>query len=109
MRDRAWRRHIEERVIIKRLKRDIISSNNWWSYSDVNRNYYKKVLIVDFLEKPEFSQYKTHTTKRYDSKHKVKYSPNKNKPYYRDGRKKFLTREKDKIFFLNILKENGLK
>jgi hypothetical protein len=109
MRDRAWRRHIEEKVIVRRLRKHT-SGNTYWSYiEDVNKNYYKKSIIVDYLEKNEYFFAKSITTQMWDSKHKVKYSPNKNKPYYRDGRKRFLTREFNKIFLQKILKENGLK
>jgi hypothetical protein len=45
----------------------------------------------------------------WDSKSKVKYSPNKNKPYYRDGKKRFENREYNRVLFFKILKENGLK
>ena len=109
MRGRAWRRHMEERVVISRLKHNMLGLSRWWYFEDVNKNYYKKALVIDFLEKSEYFSYKTHTTKRYDSKGKVKYSPNKNKPYYRDGRSKFRTREVNKLLLLKTLKENGLK
>jgi hypothetical protein len=109
MRGRAWRRHIEERVVISRLKYNMLGLSNWWYFEDVNKSYYRKALIVDFLEKSEYFSYKTHTTKRYDSKSKVKYSPNKNKNYWRDEGKNGQTRESDRRIFLKILKENGLK
>ena len=109
MRGRAWRRHNEERVVIKRL-RYYAYNNRYWSWvEDVNKNYYKKSIIVDFLEKVEYFKSKTMTTDTWDSKNKVKYSPNKNKPYYRDGKRKFELREYNKFLFYKILKENGLK
>jgi hypothetical protein len=52
--------------------------------------------------------FKSHVTTSGDSKHKVKYSPNKAKAYWRDGNKKS-TREKHKLEFLKILKEHGIK
>ena len=52
--------------------------------------------------------YKTYTSKRSDTKYKCKYSPNKNKNYYRDEGT-CQTRESNKLIFLKILKENGLK
>ena len=107
-RNRAWRRNIEEKVVIKRLTKQC-SQRYWYWIEDVNKNYYKKSIIVDYLEKREYFISKTITTQMWDSKSKVKYSPNKNKPYYRDGKKRFLTRESDKILLKKILKENGLK
>jgi hypothetical protein len=109
MKGRAWRRHIEERVVIKRLRKQTLGPMYWYFVEDVNKNYYKKSIIVDYLEKREYFIAKTITTQTWDSKNKVKYSPNKNKPYYRDGKKRFFSRESDKIFLQKILKENGLK
>lgn len=109
MRGRAWRRHIEEKVVIKRLTKYTLGQMYWSWIEDVNKNYYKKTLIVDYLEKNEYFIAKTITTQSWDTRHKVKYSPNRNKPYYRDGKKKFSTREGDKIFLKKILKENGLR
>jgi hypothetical protein len=108
MRGRAWRRHIEERVIVRRLKRNTQGHRYWYS-EDANKNYFKKILIVDFLEKKDYFHSKTITTSMWDSKSKVKYSPNKNKPYYRDGKKRFENREYNRVLFFKILKENGLK
>lgn len=109
MRGRAWRRHIEEKVVIRRLRRNTCSRVYWYWIEDVNKNYYKKSIIIDYLEKSEYFLSKTITTQTWDSKSKVKYSPNKSKPYYRDGRKKFLTRENNKLLLKSILKENGIK
>jgi hypothetical protein len=109
MRGRAWRRHIEEKVVIKRLRRQTSGQKYWSWIIDANRNYYKKTIVIDYLQSVEYYIAKTMTTKPWDSKHKVKYSPNKNKPYYRDGSKKFSTREMDKNLFVKILKENGIK
>jgi len=108
MRDRAWRRYVEERVIVSRLKRHTQLYKYWYS-EDANKNYFKKILIVDFLEKQNYFHSKTITTPMWDSKSKVKYSPNRNKPYYRDGKKRFENREYNRVLFFKILKENGLK
>jgi hypothetical protein len=107
MRGRAWRRYIEERVIVSRLKRHTLYK--YWYSEDANKNYFKKILIVDFLEKQNYFHSKTITTPMWDSKSKVKYSPNRNKPYYRDGKKRFENREYNRVLFFKILKENGLK
>lgn len=50
---------------------------------------------------------KSYSTDKWDSKHKVKYSPNKSKGYWRYKSKN--TREYDKKEFLKILKEYGIK
>jgi hypothetical protein len=106
MRSRSWRRHIEEKVLVKRLRR--FTYNNWFGDIDINKNWYQKLLVIDFLEKKEHFISKTLTTQVWDSRHKVKYSPNKSKPYYRDGKKRFSTRENNKILLTKILKENGI-
>lgn len=51
---------------------------------------------------------KSYSTDNWDSKHKVKYSPNKSKEYWRYKGGKG-TREYDKKQFLKILKEYGIK
>lgn len=109
MRDRAWRRHIEEIFVIRRIKKHTVGVRYWSWIEDANKNYYKKSIIVDFLETREYFMSKTISTDSWDSKHKVKYSPNRSKPYYRDGTKKYSCREFDKILLHKILKENGLK
>lgn len=109
MRNRAWRRHIEEKTVIKRLKKHTQGFSYWSWIEDANKNYYKKSIIIDFLERPEYFISKTLTTQTWDSRHKVKYSPNRSKPYYRDGRRKYSTREFDRILFHKILKQNGIK
>lgn len=109
MRGRAWRRHIEEKVVIKRLRLHTQSVRYWYWIEDVNKNYYKKSIIIDFLERSEYFQAKTITTDYWETKHKVKYSSNRSKPYYRDGKKKFSTREFNKRLFNKLMKENGLR
>lgn len=110
MRNRAWRRHIEEKKVITRLKRQV-KSNYFWSYTiDVNKNYFSKILIIDFLEKQTYFQSKTISTTKYDSRNKSKYSPNRmyKGMWGRPGNTPD-TREWNKRFLLKTLKENGLK
>jgi hypothetical protein len=105
MRNRAWRRHMEQVWVIRRLKR----RTGGYFFQDVNRNRYKKVLVIDFLEKSEYFFLKSNTTDLWVSRNKDKYSPNRSKNgWYRsgDGNK---TREWNSRYLLKILKENGLK
>lgn len=110
MRNRAWRRHIEENKVIKRLKRQISNYYYWSWVMDVNKNYYRKALISDYLEKQEYFFSKTISTTKYDSRMKSKYSPNRNYKgmWGRPGDTPD-TREWNKRYLLKILKENGLK
>lgn len=110
MRDRAWRRYIEEKWVKKRLY--FISNKSRWYWrglEDINGFNIQNVKLKDYIGKVENFMYKNYTTDKYSSKNKIKYSPNKNKPYYRDGKKRLSTREYNKKEFLKILKQNGIK
>lgn len=108
IRDRAWRRYMEERIVIRRMAR-AVCTNRWWrGFRDVNDINHQRPTIAIYIGTEIHFRAKTHTTTKWDTKHKVKYSPNKDKGYYRDeGNGQ--TREKQKRLFLKILKENGLK
>lgn len=86
-----------------------VCNNRWWrGFRDVNDINHQRPTISIYIGTEIHFRAKTHTTTKWDTKHKVKYSPNKDQGYYRDegsGQ----TREKQKRLFLEILKENGLK
>ena len=110
MRGRYWRRHIEEKVVIKRLNKQIFTNNySYYSNMDVNRNYYKKQLVIDFLESKRYFFVKNSTTDFWNSRSKGKYSPNKIKRKWGRSGDSPDTREWNKRYLLNILKENELK
>ena len=110
-RDRAWRRHIEELTVIKRLKRKC-STESWWRFEDVNgaKKFHRRA--IDYLGNQDYFRSKSITTTKWDTRYKTKYSPNSTTTYYRDP-KKFREstglREKDKREFHKILRENGFK
>ena len=108
IRDRAWRRYMEERIVIRRMAR-AVCNNRWWrGFRDVNDINHQRPTISIYIGTEIHFRAKTHTTTKWDTKHKVKYSPNKDQGYFRDeGNGQ--TREKQKKLFLEILKENGLK
>ena len=108
MRTRAWRRHKEETIVIRRIKRLVANQRAWWKYQDVNDITHRYPMLKDHIGTQTHFMFKSHVTDTYDSRHKVKYSPNKGKAYWRDNNKKGI-REKDKIKFLKILKEYGIK
>jgi hypothetical protein len=101
MRDRLYRRYVEEKHIIKRLRRKI----NWYGkwYRDANNLPVNKILISSFLNKKEYFDSKNISTNKSETKLKIKYS---NSYYPHKGIK---TRKFDKIQFLKILKEYGIK
>jgi len=104
MRNRVWRKYKEDLKVIKRLTK--MSRGGWYrGYRDVNNILRQETTIKDFIGTSFNFMYKTYTTEKSDSKYKCKYSPNKNKNYYRDGD----NREKQRVVFLKILKQNGLK
>ena len=86
-----------------------VCNNRWWrGFRDVNDINHQRPTISIYIGTEIHFRAKTHTTTKWDTKHKVKYSPNKDQGYYRDeGNGQ--TREKQKRLFLEILKENGLK
>ena len=99
---------MEERIVIRRMSR-AVCTNRWWrGFRDVNDINHQRPTIAIYIWTEIHFRAKTHTTTKWDTKHKVKYSPNKDQGYYRDeGNGQ--TREKQKRLFLKILKENGLK
>lgn len=112
IRDRAWRRHIEEKNSIKRLKKLCRGRWSYYGLEDINGIKHKIPRIIDYLGTKDYFLSKTLSSSAWDSKYKVKYSPNKSCDYYRDEkphRQSCGLREKDKVMFLKILKENGLK
>ena len=86
-----------------------VCNNRWWrGFRDVNDINHQRPTISIYIGTEIHFRAKTHTTTKWDTKHKVKYSPNKDQGYFRDeGNGQ--TREKQKKLFLKILKENGLK
>ena len=74
MRDRAYRRHIEE-VIVKRRTKGYIRNYNYWRFRDINDVEYKhNFKWMAYIGSETAHMFKTHTTKRYDTEGKSKYS-----------------------------------
>jgi hypothetical protein len=105
MRGLAWRRYMEERIVIKRMSRYNSRLWNWSGFEDVNKISHQHPKLADIIGTNDNFRFKTHVTTKWDSKYKTKYSPNRGPRNWRDGK----NREKDKRIFLKILKENGLK
>ncbi len=104
MRGRGWRRFKQELVVKKRLSKHL--RQNWYSFQNVNNSYASESTLIDFLGTKEYFSAKTLSTEKYETKNKVKFSPNRNKNYWRDH--KIETREYQRRVFKTILKENGL-
>ncbi len=103
MRNRAWRRYMEDQKVIQRITS--LRRGGWWRFKDVNNITRQEPMVQDFIGSSYNFMYKTYTTDKSSSKYKCKYSPNKNNNYYRDGD----NREKQRVIFLKILKEYGIK
>jgi hypothetical protein len=106
MRTRDWRRNKEDLIVLKRLKTLPVSYYRY--FADVNGNRSQHTSIYDYIGSSQNHMFKTYTTKKYDSNHKVKYSPNRGRAYWRDLNKKG-TKEYYKLELFKILKEYGLK
>jgi len=108
-RDRAWRRWIEEKVVIRRLINKVNTNKfyHWSTMSDANGIHHQHPKIQDWIGSEYNFRFKTNTTK-FKSNYKTKYSPNKCKMYFRyKGNGK--TREEIKVEFFKILKHHGIK
>lgn len=105
MRNHAWRRYKEEIKLIKRLDH-IIQIYKY--HHDENDVHYIDPSIKHFIGSSVYKMFKTYTTNNYDTRYKIKYSPNHTRSYWRDNSRKGL-REKEKLVFLKILKEYGLR
>lgn len=108
MRDRAWRRYTEERIVIKRLRELQHRGWSWYAFKDVNGLSVPNPQPFDYIGKSHSFMYKTYTTCWNDTIHKVKYSPNKSRTYWRD-KGGMNTREEHRKEFLSILREYGIK
>jgi hypothetical protein len=102
MRDRAWRRYKEDQKVITRLTN--MYRSGWWRFKDANNIIREEPMVKDFIGTSYNFKYKNITTDSYDSRHKCKYSPNRNSNYrFGDNRRK------QSINFLKILKEYELR
>jgi hypothetical protein len=103
------RNHHKERIYKKRIKR--IKINWFWRFfEDSNGDRKQTPMWVDLIDHPNYIHFKTHTTKRIDSRHKIKYSPNKGFGW-RDWKKSYnsyCSLEKDKLFVKKEI-ENGIR
>jgi len=107
MKGRANRRWREEVIVKKRLK-SLSYRSSCYNFHDGNDDRISSPTWKDFIGRIESFMFKTYVTHRWDSRHKVKYSGNRTKGYYRDPGKKG-TRIYDKQNLLNILEEYGLR
>ena len=104
MRDRAYRRQIEEKKVIRRLSN---IRGYWYRFTDANGLYTVAPTLADFVGTENSFRYKTHTTTKWDSKYKEKYSPNKTTGWRNKGQQR--TREENRQILIDILREYGIK
>lgn len=108
MRDRSYRRYVEEKILKKRLS-NLKSNQFYWSrYKDINGNKHANPTVADFLGDSSYMKYKSIATDKYNTRRKIKFSPKRSKDWYRDN-KKIDTREYRDKELLKILKENGIR
>jgi len=106
--DRCQRRYLNEKHFKRRLEIQKFSKYYWRSYKDVNGIKHANPKISDYLSDTFYMKFKKISTNKFDSKRKVKFSPNKSKSYYRDN-KKIDTREFRRLEFFRLLRQYGLK
>ena len=70
MRDRAWRRYIEERIVIRRIRTIIDIYNYWRGFEDVNGYSHLPPLLKDFIGTQLFNRLKTHSVASGNSRYK---------------------------------------
>jgi hypothetical protein len=109
MRDRAWRRYIEERIVIRRIRTIIDIYNYWRGLEDANGYLHNPPLLKDFIGKIESNRLKTHSITSNSSRYKRRYSPNKGNYHDRDMGLNNGTREGSRREFDKILKEYGIR
>ena len=110
IRDRGWRRNKQELILKKRIKGFCSKTTYYYhGFHNNNEDLINHPIWIDHIGLKFVNFWKRDQTHGWSTKTKCKYSPNKNKGYYRDIRgKKSGCREKDKYSFQLILKENGL-
>jgi hypothetical protein len=102
MRNRAFRRYMEEVKVIKRIKER--GRSYYWGYRDCNDIKFQNPIWVNKIGSEDHFNFKTITTTRYDSKNKCKYGK-RNNSRWREG----IYRAKDKQEFYKMLVDNNLK
>ena len=105
-RDRAWRRHIESKKVIKRIKLNA-SRSRWWRFEDANNQLIRNPHWFDFIGTQSAYFYKNSSTNKYDTRHKVKWGKKGKKNY--DWSHSYWTRHKDKARFKKELNDIGIK
>ena len=105
MRDRAYRRHIEDIFVLRRLRN--IAIKRWRLYEDAHKMRHEMPALNDYIGTSYNFLFKNDTTRIYDTRYKYKYSPNRTgDTWFYNHRKSRLS---DKKEFTKILKEYGIK
>lgn len=92
------RKHHSDRIYRKRLKR-IKLHLYWRNFEDSNGDSISHPRWTDYINHKYYIHLKSYSTEKWDSRNKIKYSPNKG--YWRDYLPKgnsYSMREKDKVF-----------
>lgn len=109
MRNRAWRRYIEERIVIRRIRNIIDIYKYWRGFEDVNGYSHLPPLLKDYIGTKDANRLKTHNIVSSNPRYRRRYSPNKGGSHDRDMGLNNRTREGSKKEFNKILREYGIK
>ena len=97
---------MEEIVVFRRMrwKRGCC----YWRFIDANNILRRAIRFEHYIGTESEFRAKTHTTTRWDTRNKMKYSSNKCRSSWR-YKGEARTREEQKAYFLKILRDNGIK
>ena len=107
MKSRAYRRYMEEVIVLRRMKYHI-AIHHWYRYEDVNGINCSNIMVKDLIKTNHNFMYKTYTTDKGDTINNTKYSSNRNRKSYNNTRDRN-TRLLDKHEFKKLLKEYGIQ
>lgn len=110
MRTRDWRRSKSESKFKSRIIK--FSRNRFFRFKTANGDTIQSHKWCDEIGLSYINLYRNHSTDKWSSRNKAKYSPNKTKVFYNFPKKSgdsLGCREKDFQAFLKILKEYGLR
>jgi len=105
MRGRAYRRHVEDKKVISRLKYLANMSSYFW-FRDANNNRVNNPTWINYLGSPDHYMSKTYTTTLSNSKYKSKYGHRSKRSLWD---KRYKSRIYDKKVLKSILKEIGIE
>lgn len=104
-RDRAWRRHVQDKKVIKRIKN--YSRIRWWRFTDACGIMIVDPKWMDYIGTSYANFYKNSSTTKWDTRYKMKWGKKGNIKYHWTS--DYMTRTKDKKRSYKELQSYGFK